>query len=118
MTPETPKCYPNRPGLCTGNIIWAERNLGDAYYRVSQFAMRGGRFPSTHPVAPGDGKSNNRAEIGRSEALDAFRARGYWASCFPEGDGITWKPEREQSDAQCLTDIRECFGWPAVRWSR
>ena len=118
MTPETPKCYPNRPGLCTGNIVWAERNLGDAYYRVSQFAMRGGRFPSTHPVAPGDGKSNDRAEMGRSEALDAFRARGYWASCFPEGDGITWKPEREQSDAQCLTDIRECFGWPAVRWSR
>lgn len=115
-TKKTIKLHPYRPGLATGNIIWADRNLGDAYYRVSRFAMRSGRFPSTHPVAPGDGRSNERAEMGTSAALDAFRARGYWASCFPEGDGITWKPEREQSDAQCLTDIRECFGWPDVSW--
>ena len=110
------KLHPYRPNFSTGNIIWADRNLGDSYYRVSQFAMRGGRFPATHPVAPGDGKSNDRAEMGTGAALDAFRARGYWASCFPEGDGITWKPEREQTDAQCLTDIRECFGWPDVSW--
>lgn len=113
----TPKLFPCRPGVSHGNIIWAERTLGNAYYRVSQFAMRGGRFPQTHPVAPGEATSTDRAEMGSSASLDAFRARGYWASCFPEGDGITWTPERGQSDAQCLADIRECFGWPDASWA-
>lgn len=108
--------FPYREGLGMGNIIWAERDRGNVYYRVSEFAMRAGRFPSSHPVAPGEAKSNERAEIGSGDALITFRARGYWASCFPEGDGITWKPERGQSDAQCLTDIRECFGWPSASW--
>lgn len=110
------RLHPYRPGLGMGNIIWAERDRGDAYYRVSRFAMRGGRFPANHPVAPGEASSNNRAEMGGSAGLAAFRERGYWASCFPEGDGITWKPEREQSDEQCLADIRECFGWPEAAW--
>lgn len=111
------RLHPYREGLCTGNIIWAERNLGDAYYRVSRFAMRGGRFPPNHPVAPGEARSNNRAEMGAGGGIDAFRARGYWASCFPEGDGITWKPEQGQSDEQCLLDIRESFGWPEAKWA-
>lgn len=110
------RLHPYRHGSGMGNIIWADRNLGDAYYRVSRYAMRGGVFPPNHPVAPGRAVSNDRAEMGNSPAITAFRARGYWASCFPEGDGITWKPERGQSDEQCLTDIRECFGWPEASW--
>ena len=110
--------YPYREKLSMGNIIWAERNKGDAYYRVSEYAMRGGLFPRTHPVAPGRAGSNSKAEMGASPKLDAFRARGYWASCFPEGDGITWKPEQGQDDNRCLSDIRDCFGWPDVTWAR
>lgn len=109
--------YPYREKLSMGNIIWADRNLGDAYYRVSRYAMCAGKFPANHPVAPGDGGSNDRAEMGKGAALEAFRARGYWASCFPEGDGITWKPERGQDDAQCLREIRECFPSLNAEWA-
>ena len=106
------KVYPFRKNLGMGNIIWAERNLGSSYYRVSQYAMRGGKFPATHPVGGGHCPSD-ASQCGESEAITKFRERGYWASCFPEGDGITWEPKRDQSDEQCLADIRECFGWDA-----
>ena len=56
--------------------------------------------------------------MGTSDELAQFRARGYWASCFPEGDGITWKPENGQSDEQCLRDIRECFPQLAADWAQ
>ena len=110
--------YPYRHGVGMGNIIWADRNRGDAYYRVSEFAARNGKFPPTHPAAPRSDvfQRDLGSQCGSSEPLTAFRARGYWASCFPEGDGITWQPMNGQSDAQCLTDIRECFGWDA-RWA-
>lgn len=106
------KVYPFRKGLGMGNIIWAERNLGSAYYRVSQYAMRGGKFPPTHPVGGGHCPTD-ASQCGESGAMTKFRERGYWASCFPEGDGITWEPKRGQSDEQCIADIRECFGWDA-----
>ena len=93
-----------------GNIQWAE----------GPFPMRHGKFPRDHPCAPGANPpswplvyANN--QLGHSQGIEAFRARGYWASCFPEGDGITWQPTQGQTDAQCLQDIRECFGWDA-RW--
>jgi hypothetical protein len=108
------KVFPYREKLAHGNIVWAERDRGSAYYRVSRYAGRNGRFAPDHPVAPNAevfGREPNGSQCGSSPKLDAFRARGYWASCFPEGDGITWKPERGQSDEQCYADIRECFGW-------
>lgn len=112
--------YPFRDKVGMGNIIWADRDRGDAYYRVSRFAGRNGRFTADHPAAPNSptmDSSAGGAQGGDSPALKAFRERGYWASCFPEGDGITWKPENGQSDAQCLADIRECFGWDA-KWAK
>lgn len=98
------RVYPDRTGQkygSYGNIMWP-----------GKFAMRGDRFPANHPVGggfcdSGDGQCGNGANI------IAFRERGYWASCFPEGDGITWKRTGDQTDAQCLIDIREAFGWDA-----
>lgn len=113
--PLTFKVYPCRKGSGMGNIIWAERDRGSSYYRVSRFAMRGGKFPPDHPV--GGGSSEEPSQLGMSEGMTKFRLRGYWASCFPEGDGITWEPRAGQSDEQCLADIRECFGWDA-KWGR
>lgn len=107
------KVYPFREKLGMGNIIWADRDRGSSYYRVSQYAMRGGKFPPDHPACPG-AVSYATSQMGDSEKMAAFRERGYWASCFPEGDGITWKPERCQSDEQCMADIRDCFGWDAT----
>lgn len=110
--------YPYRESA-HGNIIWANRDQGSAYCPVSRFAARNGRFPKDHPVAPnGSAYGGNAAQIGTSDVLTKFRERGYWASCFPEGDGITWQPINGQDDDQCLRDIRECFGWPDVKWSK
>lgn len=107
--------FHERPGICTGNIIWAERNQGSAYYRTSKFAMRAGKFPPDHPCAPGPAKSNDRAEFGDSESLRKFRSKGYWASCFPEGDGITMRCENGQSADVVVADIKECFGFNVRR---
>lgn len=42
--------------------------------------------------------------------IERFRARGYWASFFPEGDGITFKWEgTEYNHVQALEDISESF---------
>ena len=106
--------FPYREGSNTGNIIWAERDRGSAYYRVSKFAMNGGKFPKDHPVGGG---SDTACQMGTGENIQRFRARGYWASCFPEGDGITWKPLNGQSDDQCLADIVTAFGWD-VKWNK
>lgn len=92
--------------ISTANIIW---NHG-------RFEMRSGKFPIGHPCASLSGFGDG-AQAGKSPKLDAFRARGYWASCFPEGDGITLKwwddvPEpTEKTAEQVMRDIAECFGW-------
>ena len=111
------KLYPFREGVAHGNIIWAERNMGSSYYRVSRFAARNGKFTADHPIAPNSPVFGPESQGGASPALQAFRERGYWASCFPEGDGITWKPLNGQTDEQCLADINECFGWQ-LWWER
>lgn len=111
IAPLRVKVYPYREKLAHGNIIWGQRDQGSAYYRVSSLAMRGGVFPKGHPVGGSNGIS---AQCGTGENIERFRALGYWASCFPEGDGITWKPLKGQSDEQCMADIRAAFGWDAV----
>lgn len=110
------KVYPFREKVGMGNIIWSERDRGSSYYRVSRFAMRAGKWPAHHPVG-GTRHATDSSQGGSGPGIDAFRERGYWASCFPEGDGITWKPERGQTGEQCLADIRECFGWDAT-WAQ
>jgi hypothetical protein len=91
------KVYPYRKSVCMGNIMWP-----------GAFPMRYGVFPAGHPIGGGSQLTQRHA------GLQAFRERGYWASCFPEGDGITWQPLVEKTDEQCITDIRECFGWTAT----
>ena len=86
--------------LCSSNIIWNPI-----------FPMRGGVFPKGHPVGGTFTGGPGGGQIGDSDGMTAFRNRGYWASCFPEGDGITFR-EPEGKDAQAMAqDIRECFGW-------
>jgi hypothetical protein len=41
---------------------------------------------------------------------ERLRVCGYWASFFPEGDGIAFKREGEKYDrAQALADLSESF---------
>jgi hypothetical protein len=92
--------YHERPGAYTGNIIWSPAK-----------PMRGGKFPADHPAAPGVQIFGEQIGNGK---MNEFRARGYWASCFPEGDGITMKCERGQNTAQVMSDIKDVFGWDVL----
>lgn len=91
-----------RPGISKGNILWSGR-----------WPMRGGVFPKGHPVGGG---SEGPIEFGTGENIKRFRALGYWASCFPEGDGIVFETAREQSIEQVVADVRAAFGWFVEDW--
>ena len=69
------------------NILWQGR-----------WPMKHGIFPADHPVT--------------GDAMGAFLKRGYWASCFPDGDGIPFSNEGEaKSNEEVIKDIEECFGF-------
>ena len=44
------------------------------------------------------------------ESLKKIRKLGYWASAFPEGDGITFSHEN-YSNEKGLVDFSRCFSW-------
>ena len=85
-----------------GNILWT----GD-------HKPRNGRWPKSHPVAPDESVYGFPVsdQFGKSNSIEEFRARGYWASCFPEGDGITFKLGNTQDAATVAKDVAECFGF-------
>lgn len=70
--------------------------------------MSGGKFPPSHPI--GGGNAGNM-QFGQSDAMTAFRALGYWASCFPGGDGIVLDLPEGKDAAAVARDIQETFGW-------
>lgn len=45
-----------------------------------------------------------------NDPLSKFRAAGYFASCFPEGDGIAFEALKYQSEEQIIKDIESIFG--------
>ncbi|MCV2362823.1 hypothetical protein LNV23_05085 [Paucibacter sp. DJ1R-11] len=48
-------------------------------------------------------------------SLLSIRAAGYWASPYPEGDGVTFdKKPRTQSDEQTLADFQSAFPWLTI----
>ena len=91
-----------KPKVSHGNIMWAPAH-----------PMRNGKFPQSHPAAPSSTFHPNAGDgqLGTSPQMIAFRERGYWASCFPEGDGITMSVKNDQRPEQVASDIREVFGW-------
>ena len=107
------------------NIIWAKRDQGSPYYRTSKFGMRAGKFPPNHPCAPFNETRGEGSQMGGSESLTKFRGRGYWASCFPEGDGIClqWWGDNipsptDKTAEEVIRDIEECFGWTITNKTR
>jgi hypothetical protein len=94
------RVYPMTTGSY-GNIVWDKA-----------LPMRNGKFPKEHPV--GGSGSDDKVQFGSGENIAKFRAMGYWASCFPEGDGISWAALKGQSNEQCLADIQSAFGWEAT----
>jgi hypothetical protein len=90
------------PGKFASNIMWSPA-----------VPMRNGKFPPNHPVAAGSTFHPNAgdSQLGTSDAMNRFRERGYWASCFPEGDGITMNCLNGQDAEKVAADIAEVFGW-------
>jgi hypothetical protein len=74
------------------NILWKEK-----------CPMRADEFPPEHPC------------VASAAAFTQFKARGYWANSFPEGDGITLDLKNDQSAEEVVKDIEECFGWQVRR---
>jgi hypothetical protein len=111
------KVFPYRKGLAYGNVIWIERDQGSAYYRTSKFAMKNGKFPLSHPIALGGNSVDGTSQCGGGPQITLFRERGYYASCFPEGDGMCWQPLNGQSDEQAMDDLRECFPGLTLEWA-
>ena len=75
--------------------------------------MRGGKLPKEHPCHANKwpmiwGAGDYEIE---ADPLSQFRARGYVASCFPEGDGICFPEDAAISDERVIADIQECFGF-------
>lgn len=48
-------------------------------------------------------------------SLSELRGMGYWASPYPEGDGVTFKPEHEQSELQMMSDFINAFPWLVIK---
>ena len=96
------------------NIIWQP-----------SFPMRHGKFPKTHPcygmaepfMLMGEKRTADEVhEIKESDdALARFRALGYEASCFPEGDGITLDVPDHKLMEDVINDIQSCFGWKVTK---
>jgi hypothetical protein len=78
-------------GKQMSNIMWE-----------GNWPMQRGSFPPDHPC------------VENADAFEQFKQRGYWASPFPEGDGITLDAKLGQSADQVVRDVVECFGWEVV----
>ncbi|RPA31947.1 hypothetical protein [Shewanella frigidimarina] len=55
-----------------------------------------------------------------TSSLKRIRNKGYWASAFPEGDGVAFSLEDESSykdSDEIFSDFRECFDWVSIEIS-
>lgn len=50
-------------------------------------------------------------EAAIANSLTLIRLKNYWASAYPEGDGVTFTDENKRSDTEVLKDFRNCFKW-------
>lgn len=91
-----------------------------------KYPMRNGRFPKDHPCADDPhpmvmGKYRQQIAEGMwvevpgerpqsDTALGKLRAIGFWASCYPEGDGITIERLCVGDAEQLAEAIEKCFG--------
>lgn len=79
--------------------------------------MRYGKLPNSHPCHdnPKPMVFSLDEQPKSDDALGKFRALGYYASCFPEGDGICFASPEGKTDEQTIADVVACFGWEVRR---
>lgn len=73
-----------------GNVMW-DKELGQS--------------DKTHPVTSVE-------TTGNLSPLEKIRSLGYYASCFPEGDGMAINDESgKKSAGEVASDLKKCFNW-------
>ena len=50
-------------------------------------------------------------------SLEMIRNKGYWASAFPEGDGVVFTSDTHKKSDEILLDFQECFKWLEIEIS-
>ncbi|MEC6907443.1 hypothetical protein VXS04_07130 [Photobacterium piscicola] len=52
-----------------------------------------------------------------SDSLEKLKVLGYWASSFPEGDGVTFTVNKDvtKTDDNILSDFRDAFNWISIK---
>jgi len=103
MSDFTAKYYCPLPGSGKGNLMWSPEHR-----------MRGGKFPASHPLSANPEPMTIGRPTPTDDPLGKFRALGYWASCFPEGDGLCFDAPEGVSFEQIIEDVRACFPWRIV----
>lgn len=83
-----------------GNILWPDFKPGPR-----------GAYGSPHPCAGTPTPTTFGDPPPSDDPLGRFRALGYFASCFPEGDGIAFRPPEGKTTADIAGDIERTFGW-------
>lgn len=84
------------------------KNVADNLMFIGEtHRMNGGMFPKTHPFidCPKPFTFAHDPCPESNDRLSQFRRAGYFASCFPEGDGVTIRRGLEQSNDQLIEDI-------------
>ena len=54
----------------------------------------------------------NEADL--SLSLQGLRKLGYWASAYPEGDGVTFATKNKQDQEQIMNDFVQSFSWLTI----
>jgi hypothetical protein len=98
-----------------GNVIWAKRP--GVRERYLHWSIKKQTFVEPHPCAgnPKPTVFNREQQPETDDPLGKFRARGYLASCFPEGDGMSFDPPPGRTEDEVERDLVECFGFEIRR---
>jgi hypothetical protein len=85
-----------QPGVAYGNIL----------FKGTAWPMRGwNKFPKDHPFYDNIEPTTFGHPLDGTDRLAKFRQAGYYASCFPEGDGISFQPLGNQTEEKIREDI-------------
>lgn len=80
----------------------------------SSYRVKDGVFPDKHPCGGALHDGKDFTQYGTAPQLNEFRLRGYWASCYPQGDGICVLGLNKQTPQQVVIDIEEVFNWEVI----
>jgi hypothetical protein len=90
------KYFHRVPDKAHGNLMWYDL-----------FPMRGGTFPKDHPIEGARMIVISDDYVEDGSKFFKLRQRGYYVSCFPEGDGMVIDGLVDQSPEQVVKDIEE-----------